>query len=160
MMKTIALPMAAAAALLTSPLLAQERWVEVGMLNCTGTGGLGLILVSHKEMTCTFTPTSYKGPSQAYAGTISKYGVDVGATGRTVLSWLVVAPTNSPVSAGSLSGNYVGASAEATAVIGAGTSVLFGGSHQTYMLQPISVQGQSGVNVAVGVSQLILRGAG
>lgn len=160
MMKKVVLPAAVAAVLLTTPLLAQERWVEVGMLDCTGKGGLGLILASHKEVACRFTPTGHSGPAQAYVGSISKYGVDIGATGRTVMSWLVVAPTNSPVSAGSLSGYYVGASAEATAVIGAGANILVGGSNQSYMLQPVSVQGQAGINVAVGVSQFILRSAG
>lgn len=161
MMKKLILPAAIAAGFLSpTPLLAQPRWFEAGMLYCTGKGGLGYILASQKEVLCRFTPSGRNRPAEAYLGTMSKYGVDVGATGRTVMAWYVMASTRSPLPIGTLAGNYGGVSAEATAVIGAGTSVLFGGTSQTIMLQPVSVQGQSGVNVAVAVSGFQMRWAG
>jgi Protein of unknown function (DUF992) len=56
-------------------------------------------------------------------------------------------------------GNYGGASAEATVGAGLGANVLVGGSDRTIALQPLSVQGQTGLNVAAGVTELILRPA-
>ena len=76
------------------------------------------------------------------------------------MRWLVIAPTGNPLPAGSLAGDYVGASAEATAAIGAGANLLVGGSNQTIALQPVSVQAQTGLNLAVGVSSFRLRMAG
>jgi hypothetical protein len=62
------------------------------------------------------------------------------------------------LSDGALAGTYLGASAEATAGVGAGANLLIGGSDDTISLQPLSVQGQTGLNAALGVSELILNG--
>ena len=56
-----------------------------------------------------------------------------------------------------LAGNYGGASAEATVGAGVGANVLVGGSNRTIQLQPLSVQGQTGLNVAAGVTGIELR---
>ena len=61
------------------------------------------------------------------------------------------------VPAGALAGNYGGVSAEATVGLGVGANALVGGSNNTVALQPVSVQGQQGLNLAVGISQLQLR---
>ena len=60
---------------------------------------------------------------------------------------------------GALAGNYGGASAEATVGAGIGANVLVGGSDRTVALQPVSVQGQAGLNVAAGVAGLDLQPA-
>ena len=54
-------------------------------------------------------------------------------------------------------GDYVGASAGVTAAVGAGANLLVGGSSQAFTLQPLSLQTQTGLNLAVGVSQFQLR---
>jgi hypothetical protein len=156
-MKRLTLAAAAAAAILAAPALSQQR-TEVGVLDCTIEGGAGFIVGSQKDLTCTFSPAG-KSP-EAYVGTVSKFGLDVGVTGAATMQWLVVAPTGNPLPAGALAGNYVGASAEVTAAIGAGANVLVGGSNQTIALQPVSVQAQTGLNLAVGVSEFKLRMAG
>jgi hypothetical protein len=150
---------AAAAACLSVPAAAQQR-TEVGLLDCTIEGGAGFIVGSQKDLTCTFTPAGGAQPAEAYVGTVTKFGLDVGVTGVTLMRWLVVAPTGTPLPAGALAGDYVGASAEATAAVGAGANVLVGGSNQTIALQPVSVQAQTGLNLAVGVSSFRLRMAG
>ena len=71
--------------------------------------------------------------------------------------WTVFAPSNKKF--GALAGQYGGASAEATVGAGLGANVLVGGSNRTVTLQPLSVQGQTGLNLAVGVSGLELRPA-
>ena len=70
--------------------------------------------------------------------------------------WAVFAPT-SRVYRSTLVGNYVGASGNAALGVGLGANVLIGGSHRTISLQPLSVEGQFGVNLALGVSRLTLR---
>ena len=150
---------AAAAACLSIPAAAQQR-TEVGLLDCTIEGGVGFIVGSQKDLTCTFTPAGGAQPAEAYVGTVTKFGLDVGVTGVTLMRWLVVAPTGTPLPAGALAGDYVGASAEETAAVGTGANVLVGGSNQTIALQPVSVQAQTGLNLAVGVSSFRLRMAG
>jgi hypothetical protein len=53
----------------------------------------------------------------------------------------------------------VGVSGGITAGVGVGANVLFGGSNRTIALQPLSVEGQVGINLALGVSGLALRPA-
>jgi len=134
--------------------MAQEERVQAGTLGCDISAGIGLVIGSQRTVSCTFTPST-PGPVEFYSGTISKFGLDLGATTGGVMTWLVYAPTNRP--AGALSGNYGGAAAEATVGAGVGANVLLGGNRRTVALQPLSVQGQLGLNVAAGVAGLHLR---
>src|SRR5690349_10482878 len=127
---------------------------KVGTLSCDISGGVGMIVASQKAVRCMFTPSA-GGRREVYQGTVSKLGLDVGATGGGRMVWAVFAPTNKI--RGALAGEYAGASAEATVGAGAGANVLVGGSNRTITLQPISVQGQVGLNLAVGVAGLNLR---
>jgi len=133
----------------------QER-TKVGMLSCDISAGLGLIIASQKQVTCMFTPNQ-PGPREVYYGTINKAGVDIGGTAGGEMVWAVYAPTNKTI--GALSGSYTGANAEASLGVGAGANVLFGGSNRTISLQPVSVQGQAGLNLAVAVANLQLHRA-
>jgi hypothetical protein len=128
--------------------------VAAGTLTCDVSAGIGLIIGSRKSVACTFAP-SYPGPVEYYNGSISKFGVDIGATAASVMVWLVYAPTTRPV--GALAGQYVGATGEATVGVGVGANVLIGGSNRTVTLQPVSIQGQTGLNVAGGVAELALQ---
>jgi len=131
-----------------------QTMVAAGTLTCDVSAGIGLIVGSKRSVSCTFAP-SMPGPVEAYSGTITKVGVDVGVTSGGVMVWLVYAPTSRPV--GALAGVYGGATAEATFAVGLGANVLVGGSNRTVALQPLSVQGQTGLNVAAGVAELNLR---
>ena len=118
-----------------------QQPVAAGTLTCDVSAGIGMIIGSRKSVACTFAP-SYPGPVEYYNGTITKLGVDIGATAASVMVWLVYAPTSRPV--GALAGQYVGATGEATFGVGLGANVLVGGSNRTVALQPLSVQGQQG----------------
>jgi hypothetical protein len=132
---------------------AQDR-VKAGTLVCDVSGGIGMIIGSQKGVRCEFNP-DMAGPREYYIGTISKFGLDIGATSAGQMVWAVFAPsTRSP---GVLAGAYVGATAEATAIVGVGANALIGGSNQTVALQPLSVTGQTGLNLAAGVASLELR---
>jgi hypothetical protein len=140
---------AAMAATVAETAAAQGR-VQVGQLTCDISGGIGLVFGSQRTLNCTFTPSG-PSPVEFYAGTLTKLGIDIGVTNGGAMVWLVYAPTSRP--AGALSGSYGGAAAEATVV---GANVLVGGSNRTVELQPVSLQGQSGLNVAAGVAGIDL----
>ncbi|PWV99088.1 uncharacterized protein DUF992 [Hoeflea marina] len=132
--------------------------VEVGMLDCTVEGGVGFVFGSSRDLTCTFTPADPAVPADTYAGVINKYGLDLGVTGTTLIKWAVVSPTEAPYAAGALAGEYNGAQASASFAAGLGANVLVGGSNESFGLQPVSIQAQDGVNIAVGVASLTLIG--
>ena len=152
----VALAVAAAVAL-PAPTMAQapDR-TRAGTLTCDISGGIGMIIASKKEVTCMFTPSG-PGPREVYVGSITKFGLDVGATAGGEMVWQVLAPSTRKF--GALAGHYAGASGEATVGAGVGANVLVGGSDRTVTLQPVSVQGQVGLNLAVGVAGLELQPA-
>jgi len=139
------------------PAIAQSSHrTKVGTLTCDISAGVGLIVASKKTVTCLFTPAQ-PGPREVYVGSINKYGLDVGATAGGEMVGSVFAPSNKKF--GALAGQYGGASAEATIGAGLGANVLVGGSDRTVALQPVSVQGQTGLNLAVGVTGFELQPA-
>ncbi|TGQ33888.1 MULTISPECIES: DUF992 domain-containing protein [unclassified Mesorhizobium] len=150
-----------AAAMIVAALAGQaeawDRGIELGVLDCAIGGGTGFIFGSSKDLSCTFTPADKTFAPEAYFGAVNKYGLDIGTTRQTVMQWLVLTPLRNIYAPGALAGDYVGASAEVTAAVGAGANLLVGGSSQAFTLQPLSLQTQTGVNIAIGVSQFQLR---
>ena len=148
-----------ALAILASPASAQEAGVDLGLLDCQIEGGAGFIIGSSKDLSCTFHPAEQAFAPETYFGVVNKWGIDIGVTNYTTMQWLVLAPSRDIYAPGALAGDYFGASAEITAAIGAGANLLIGGSSQSFTLQPLSVQTQTGINLALGVSQFQLRSA-
>ncbi len=60
------------------------------------------------------------------------------------------------VGPGSLAGDFTGATASATVGVGVGANALVGGANGGIQLQPLSVEAQSGLNLAAGVGALSL----
>jgi hypothetical protein len=145
----------ALAVMTTEPAAAQR--VRAGLLTCDVSGGFGFIIGSSKQVSCVFAPDQ-PGPQEAYVGSFSRFGLDIGATAAGVMIWAVF--TGTTWGPGFLTGDYVGASAEATVAAGLGANVLVGGSNRTIALQPLSVSGQVGLNLALGIGDLSLRPAG
>ena len=145
----------ALAAMLFNAPTAQAQRIRTGVLNCDVSAGIGLIIGSQRSVNCLFTPDQPGYPQEGYYGTISKLGLDVGVTAGGIMVWGVYADTNRGY--GFLAGDYAGASGEATVVAGLGANVLVGGSNRTVALQPLSVGGQVGLNLALGVANLSLR---
>jgi hypothetical protein len=129
-------------------------WEQAGTLNCDVSGGIGFVVGSQREVNCLFTP-SYPAPPEQYVGTITKVGLDIGFTSGGQLVWSVLQSTSRR--RGALAGNYAGASAEATVFAGLGANVLVGGSDRSVALQPLSVQGQVGLNIAAGIAEIALQ---
>ena len=151
-MRRSILAAAAAALLLPAGEASAQARVEDGVLRCTVAGGVGLIVGSRKPMSCVFRR---RGADERYSGNVTKIGLDIGVTRRTEIAWAVLAPTaNLPPA--SLAGRYGGVSAEATVGLGVGANALIGGSRRSIILQPLSVQGQTGLNIAAGVTGMTL----
>jgi Protein of unknown function (DUF992) len=141
--------------LLAVPASAQRPvWEQAGTLNCDVSAGIGLIIGSRREVNCLFTP-AYPGPPEQYVGAITKVGLDLGVTGGGQLVWSVL--TSTTRRRGVLAGSYAGASAEASAIVGVGANLLVGGNDRSVALQPLSVQGQVGINVAAGIAEISLQ---
>jgi hypothetical protein len=137
------------------PALAQRPvWEQAGTLNCDVSGGIGFVVGSQRQVNCLFTP-SYQAPPEQYVGTITKVGLDVGFTSGGQLTWSVLQSTSRR--RGALAGSYAGASAEATVGAGLGANVLVGGNDRSVALQPLSIQGQVGLNVAAGIAEIALQ---
>jgi Protein of unknown function (DUF992) len=141
------------------PSAAQKANATLGVLDCIVEGGTGFIIGSQKNLRCTFTSANKQLAPETYVGVIKKFGLDVGGTKKTVLRWRVLAPTGDAYAPGVLAGDYTGVGAEATVVVGGGANLLVGGSSKTFTLQPLSVQAQTGLNVAAGVTSFQLRAA-
>ncbi len=129
-----------------------ENSVRAGILTCSVEGGTSFIFGSTKDMRCVFDS---EGRKERYVGRIDKFGVDIGITGKSVLVWTVLAPSKT-LAGGSLAGDYVGVSADASVGVGGGANLLVGGSNDTISLQPLSVQAQTGLNAALAIAALKL----
>jgi Protein of unknown function (DUF992) len=133
---------------------AAQTSVKAGVLTCDVASGWGFVFGSSRDLKCTFSDNS--GSAEHYTGSIEKWGVDVGYHGGGVMAWAVLAPTTD-VPKGALAGSYGGATAAVAAGVGASANVLVGGtSGKTLSLQPLSIEGMTGVNLALGIAQITL----
>lgn len=131
-----------------------QQPVQLGVLNCRGGASVGFIVGSVTNLGCVLTGTGRA--DQPYVATIRKVGLDIGITQETALAWAVFAPVNYS-GQGDISGNYAGAQGSASFGVGLGANVLVGGSQNSVALQPLSLQGSTGINIAAGLESLELR---
>ncbi len=141
-----------AAGLLAAP--AHAAGVKVGTLTCDVEGGWGYVLGSQKDLNCAFK--SLNGQVARYTGDITKLGIDVGYTNAGTMVWAVVAPSKD-MQADALEGSYGGVTAGATAIVGGNLNLLVGGLDKSITLQPISVEGNSGLSLTAAVGGMQLR---
>jgi hypothetical protein len=135
------------------PAAAQNR-VEVGVLECRGST-TSFLVGSVTDLSCVFRQSG-TGVNDPYHARITRAGVDIGPPQQIAVAWGVFAPTGR-IGFGDLAGTYVGASASATVGVGLGANALIGGSGNTFALQPVSLQGQTGLSVAAGIAGMELR---
>jgi hypothetical protein len=137
-----------------TPAKAQTSGVSAGTLTCNVSSGWGFIFGSSRELRCSYSRPG--GGVVHYTGHVDQWGVDIGYTQEGVIVWGVLAPTAN-VAPGALAGSYGGVTASATVGVGVGANVLVGGSNKTISLQPLSVEGNTGLNVAGGIGAITLR---
>ena len=148
--KTIAAALIATGLMFTS---AQANGIKLGTLTCDIDGGPGLLIGSFSRGDCSFRQAD--GTVELYSATFSRLGIDVGVTGNKTIVWAVFGADGR--SDGKLAGSYTGVNIEATAVVGIGANALIGGFENGIILNPLSVSGQTGLNVAAGVTNLRLE---
>jgi hypothetical protein len=143
----------AGAIALTTPLIASAGGVKVGTLTCHESGGWGYVVGGSHRLACAFS-----GPlgTEHYGGSMSKYGVNLGYQSSGTLVWAVFAPTDT-LRRGDLRGHYGGVTGGASLGVGAAGNALVGGNNHTITLQPVSVEGMTGVNLAAGIGALTLN---
>ena len=127
---------------------------RAGILQCQGGQNVGFVVGSVTSLECVFQSEGRR--PEPYVATVHRFGLDLGVTDQTRLSWAVNAPTGR-VGRGDLAGNYGGVGANASVGVGGGGNFLVGGPQNSYALQPVSVQGQTGLNVAAGVANIELE---
>ena len=133
---------------------ADDMNASVGYLRCDVEGSVSFIFGSTRDVTCTYEPAG-DNPTQHYTGSIDRYGIDIGFMESSVMIWGVVTG-GEDVPAGGLSGAYAGASANVAAGLGLGVNALVLGD-QSIALQPLSIEGGTGLNIAAGVAELTLE---
>ena len=133
---------------LQTPAVAQTG-APAGSLTCNVGAGIGLVVTSQRPMDCRFAPR--RGPAQRYVGVVRNFGLDIGTIRASTMTWRVYGPyARAPL--GALAGKYGGATAGASAGVGAQGNLLVGGNAGDVTLQPLSVQSSRGINVALGVT--------
>lgn len=157
-MKQVFLATAALSAAVWATPASSADYITLGKLTCTSKGSVGMIIMSQKNLMCTFDPQR-SGRRAHYAGKIEKFGLDVGVTGHSVMVWAVLAKTGTSRDRVALAGRYYGVGADASIAAGGGAKVIVGGTNKAFMLQPLNVQAQEGVNLAVGIDKLTLAPA-
>ena len=144
----------AAGTLIIAPAaMAAQSGVKVGVLTCKVEPGWSYIVGSTRPLQCEYSPS--KGSGEHYVGKVQKVGVDLGYVSGATIIWAVIAPT-SDIRRGALEGEYGGVSASVAVGVGVGANVLIGGLDKSITLQPVSIEGQSGVNLAAGVAGITL----
>jgi hypothetical protein len=145
-----------AIAALMAPLAAADAMapVRAGILECQGGKNIGFVVGSVTSLECVFRSEGRR--PEPYLATVRRIGVDLGFTEQTKFTWAVNAP-NSRLGLGDLAGSYGGVGANASVGVGGGGNFLVGGPANAYALQPISLQGQTGLNVAAGIAGLELE---
>jgi hypothetical protein len=147
-----------ALALAATPAIAQDlARARVGTLTCSKSPSVGFVVGSQAQLNCIYA-SMRRGPRQAYVGTVDTFGLDIGATSGGRMSWAIYAPAGGRP--GMLAGDYSGAAAGVTVgAAGPGTNTLARGPDRAVVLQPLAVQGQSGANLALGISHMTLQPA-
>ncbi|MBD0415478.1 DUF992 domain-containing protein [Tianweitania sp. Rool2] len=143
--------------MLMSSAASAQPMPQIGLLSCDVSEGIGLILERKQTLTCTFTQNG--GQTESYTGSIDEFGIEIGTINQSHLVWGVAAATEGVAAKGALTGQYAGVGAEAAVGVGAGANVLVGGTGKAFSLQPISVEGSTGLNIATGVVQVTLTAA-
>ena len=133
---------------------AQQQRLQIGVLECEGGQNVGFVVGSVTTLQCVFQGEGRR--PEAYLATIQRIGLDLGFTQQTRFSWAAYGPTTR-IGRGGLGGRYGGVGANASVGVGFGGNFLLGGPANSYALQPISVQGQTGLNVAAGIAGIELQ---
>ncbi len=155
---------AAGALALAAPIqpASAQGGVQIGVLTCNTVEGTRINLLVHStvDVECVFRAAD--GGEERYKGeTGIGLGVDLNWRRDETIHFAVIsAQGDVRIGAHSLAGKYAGAKASATVGVGAGAAVLVGGGANNITLQPLALEGSTGLGVAAGLGYLYLEPAG
>jgi len=127
--------------------------VQSGVLACNVAPGVGFIIGSSKSLSCVFHRA--RGRPEYYAGTISRVGLDIGATGPGQFAWGVFTE-GPPGRRYTLAGDYGGPSIGIALGAGGSANSLVGGYANSITLQVVS-GATTGLNLSAGIGALTLQ---
>jgi hypothetical protein len=136
----------------------EKKGVKVGTLTCHEASGWGLVFSSSHSLRCVFSGSEKGAKPVHFTGEIKKYGVDIGYQANAIILW-AVASTSDKFTPGDIAGKYAGATADVAWAAGLGANILVGGSKSGIALQPVSVEGLNGANLAAGLAEVELKAA-
>jgi hypothetical protein len=135
--------------------------VYIGALTCTVSGSTGFVVGSTKDLNCVYLTKD--GVSQSYAGTIRKFGLDLGYTKEAHMIWHVfqlggLVGSTLTTDPKVLTGGFIGEDASISAGASGGGNWLYGGANRQIVLQATDIQGGgAGYNLAYGVAHIELK---
>jgi len=151
----IALSLMATVATATPLLASDAPGIQLGKLTCDVQEKTNFIIGSTATLGCNYKPAT-GGPVEYYTGTVGDYGIDIGSVDQATLVWGVLAPS-ADMQPGALAGTYGGVTAGASLGAGLKANALIGGLDKSIALNPLSIEGQTGTNITLGVSKLTLK---
>ena len=132
------------------PAAAQPSGPPTGRLSCTVGSNFAAIAKSQRPTECRFRPR--RGPMQHYTGIVRSFSLDLGSVRTATMVWRVYGPyARAPL--GALNGQYRSGVANAPSTVG---NALSGVKGNKATLLPLPLQGNRGINVAIGVTGLDL----
>ncbi len=132
------------------PAAAQPSGPPTGRLSCTIGSNFTAIAKSQRPTECRFRPR--RGPMQHYTGVVRNFSLDLGSVRNATMVWRVYGPyARAPL--GALSGPYKSSN---TAAPTTASNALSGGKDNEATLLPLPLQGNRGINAAIGVTALDL----
>ncbi len=142
----------------TPPKVEAASVVNAGVLTCTQIPGKSINLIIHSvsAVTCVFSNAAGK---EYYRGeTGMGLGIDLDwNTSKTISYAVLSAGSDVRIGTHSLAGRYAGGKASVSLGIGTGVQVLVGGGNDSISLQPLAIEGSTGIGAAVGLGYLYLE---
>lgn len=133
--------------------------VHIGFLSCNVASGWGFVFGSSRKLQCTYTSENKASKAEYYTGNINRVGTDIGYSKSGIMLWSVYASGMDVASTqGFLAGSYQGQTASAAfgSSVG-GQTAMRGGKDKSIELRTVSVEGNTGLNLAAGVSTIVLN---
>ncbi len=130
--------------------------LKIGVLSCKKVeGGYNLLIHSVSNVQCEFSSAAgkemYKGESGVALGLNLEWN-----PAETILFTVLAGTGDVRIGQYALAGNYYGAKVSATVGVGTGVQALVGGGDNNISLQPLALEGSTGLGASGGLSYLYL----
>ena len=137
-----------------------EQALELGVLRCHAVPGTGYNLITRSTADVECTLTGSGGFEESYRGeTGIGLGIDLNLDREATIANTVLAAGDVDPGNYALAGKYAGAKASITVGVGVVAAVLVGGREKSFGLQPLALEGSTGLGLSGGIGYLYLEPA-